>query len=148
MCIRDSGRVLAWQGEPGQVPAERLEHLGRGVGVTKVRDDLLTGLPLQVTRARVAVPPLLRGVDVGVSGASERQHGALVQVHAASGGQQRVGLGVRVGTCIRMFTPPTASVNRPKAVNSRPTTWLTGTPAVSYTHLRAHETDSYLVCRL
>src|SRR5680860_1519977 len=23
-----------------------------------------------------------------------------------------------------------------------------GTPAVSYTHLRAHETDSYLVCRL
>ena len=22
------------------------------------------------------------------------------------------------------------------------------TPAVSYTHLRAHETDSYLVCRL
>ena len=25
---------------------------------------------------------------------------------------------------------------------------LQGVPAVSYTHLRAHETDSYLVCRL
>src|SRR5680860_1814725 len=26
--------------------------------------------------------------------------------------------------------------------------WLAGVTAVSYTHLRAHETDSYLVCRL
>src|SRR5680860_1789012 len=26
--------------------------------------------------------------------------------------------------------------------------WLAGFWAVSYTHLRAHETDSYLVCRL
>src|SRR5680860_81475 len=30
-----------------------------------------------------------------------------------------------------------------------PQIWITQTPAaVSYTHLRAHETDSYLVCRL
>src|SRR5680860_1771787 len=26
--------------------------------------------------------------------------------------------------------------------------WFAGTTSVSYTHLRAHETDSYLVCRL
>ena len=26
--------------------------------------------------------------------------------------------------------------------------WFYGVMAVSYTHLRAHETDSYLVCRL
>src|SRR5680860_1733443 len=36
----------------------------------------------------------------------------------------------------------------PSADVYREETQINGLPAVSYTHLRAHETDSYLVCRL
>src|SRR5664279_6465911 len=33
-------------------------------------------------------------------------------------------------------------------LNDKPVYHVTGEGTVSYTHLRAHETDSYLVCRL
>ena len=46
---------------------------------------------------------------------------------------------------------PVGQSAKPSAIRSlqaRPTTCQLGATAVSYTHLRAHETDSYLVCRL
>src|SRR5680860_696805 len=43
--------------------------------------------------------------------------------------------------------PDNFAINNTMAIGH--TRWAThGIPTVSYTHLRAHETDSYLVCRL
>src|SRR5665647_1863615 len=49
-------------------------------------------------------------------------------------------------SCLRPVLPSMAIVGPVVTVKTDPTDW--GTVAVSYTHLRAHETDSYLVCRL
>src|SRR5665647_321758 len=45
-------------------------------------------------------------------------------------------------------TKPKAVVHTSPAPTVAPVNPLTGLGPVSYTHLRAHETDSYLVCRL
>src|SRR5680860_1242770 len=39
-------------------------------------------------------------------------------------------------------------ISRPPTSPSQLSRWASSIRAVSYTHLRAHETDSYLVCRL
>src|SRR5664279_5953714 len=46
---------------------------------------------------------------------------------------------------IRASTPYTAVLGRREMPGAQ---WFPGATSVSYTHLRAHETDSYLVCRL
>src|SRR5680860_1744921 len=50
----------------------------------------------------------------------------------------------------QLAAPVAARAAIPGRLGASPIAALTGTPggAVSYTHLRAHETDSYLVCRL
>src|SRR5665647_1817592 len=46
-------------------------------------------------------------------------------------------------------TPEGIAASMPRRLFARaPRTSIRGPGAVSYTHLRAHETDSYLVCRL
>src|SRR5664279_6208382 len=48
----------------------------------------------------------------------------------------------------RTDTPPTTPSTPSFPRTPTPTTTTSGPCPVSYTHLRAHETDSYLVCRL
>src|SRR5664279_2304473 len=79
---------------------------------------------------REVAEPVRFGVGVGVEDAFA------VPARPVAGAAQLVG--------VRLMHDVRPAVRRPAGVRRR---WPTGEP-VSYTHLRAHETDSYLVCRL
>src|SRR5680860_1744329 len=87
-----------------------------------------------------------QSVDCGLGGKS---------AHEDAPGDGSLGIGVRKPgvegrhCCVDGEThqdkpPSDAGINMPKGQGAR----APGINSVSYTHLRAHETDSYLVCRL
>src|SRR5665647_200532 len=147
--ILTAQRDLFW---PLKVIAEALDKLDRG---------LLPALG-DVSPSRPQVPVL--ATDPDLPGASAlRRRGALrmtdAELREASGLDrptfERSGLRptARSGWSSRCF-PPSAVEPRGPASRSRTIRlrrfWRSASPCtpVSYTHLRAHETDSYLVCRL
>src|SRR5680860_1530732 len=91
--------------------------------------------------------PVPTMIAVGVAKPKAQGQAIISTATKASMAKVKFGLGPKRNQTEKVTTaaPNTAGTNIPATRSASP--WMGAFEPVSYTHLRAHETDSYLVCR-
>src|SRR5680860_1867618 len=134
MCIRD--RVHLAQGDPAAA-LTALETLRQQLKEKGWEDERLQAMVLQAL-AHQAHGDMATAVDLLGEALALAEPGGFIRIFVDEGSPMR-----------RLLSEATARAAMPDYTGNLLAAFETEAPPspVSYTHLRAHETDSYLVCR-